>query len=55
MPEVKTEALDEKLAENFSEVTVETLVTFLSEMKAETLIDTLAARLTQFSRNVKRH
>ena len=46
MPEVKTEALDDKLAEKLADVTVETLVTLLSVMKAEALMDTPAARLT---------
>ena len=43
---MKTEALDDKLAEKLAEVTVETLVTLLSEMKAEALMYTPAARLT---------
>ena len=46
MPEVKTKALHEKLAEKLTEVTVDTLITLLSEMKTEALIDTPAARLT---------
>ena len=47
---MKTEALDEKLAEKLAEVTVETLVTLLSEIKAGALMDTPAARLTDVER-----
>ena len=40
MPEVKTEALDDKVAENLAEVTVATLLALLSEIKAEVLMNT---------------
>ena len=46
MPEVNTEALDDKWAEKLAEVKVETLVTLLPEIKAEGFIKTLAATLT---------
>ena len=46
MPEVITEALDDKLAEKLEEVKVKTLVTLLTETKAKALMNTLAARLT---------
>ena len=46
MPEVNTEALDDKWAEKLAEVKVETLVTLLPEIKAEALMNTLTARLT---------
>ena len=46
MPDVNTEALDDKLAEKLAEVKVESLVTLLTEIKAEALMNTLAARLT---------
>ena len=45
MPELKTEALDDKLALTLTKVNVDTLVTLLSEIRAEALMDTLAARL----------
>ena len=35
MPEVNTEALNDKLAEKLAEVKVETLVTLLTETEAE--------------------
>ena len=43
---MKSEALDDKMAETLTEVKVDTLVTLLSEIKAEALMDTLAARVT---------
>ena len=43
---MKTEALDDKLAETLTEVKVDTLVTIVSEIKVEALMDALAARLT---------
>ena len=43
---MKTEALDDKLAETLTEVKVDTLVTLLSQIKGDALMDTLAARLT---------
>ena len=46
MPEVKTKALHDKLAEKLAEVKVATHVTLLSERKAEALLDTPPARLT---------
>ena len=46
MPEVKTKALHDKLAEKLGEVKFETHVTLLSERKAEALMDTPTARLT---------
>ena len=46
MPEVITEALDDKWAEKLAEVKVETLVTLLPQIKAEALRNTLAARPT---------
>ena len=46
MAEVKTKALQDKLAEKLAKVKVETHVTLLSERKAEALMDTPPARLT---------
>ena len=46
MPEVKTKALHDKLAEKLADVNFETHVTLLSERKAESLMDTPPARLT---------
>ena len=48
MPEVNTEALDDKLAEKLAEVKLEMLVTLLTEIKAEALMKTgcRAVRLT---------
>ena len=46
MPEVKTKALHDKLAEKLADVKFETHVTLLSERKAESLMDTPPARLT---------
>ena len=46
MPEVKTKALHDILAEKLGEVKFETHVTLLSERKAEALMDTPSARLT---------
>ena len=43
---MKTEALDDKLAETLSEIKVDTLVTLLSEIRAKALMETLGARLT---------
>ena len=43
---MKTEALDDKLAQTLTEVKVYRLVTLLSEVRAEALMDTLNARLT---------
>ena len=43
---MKTEALDDKLAEKLAEVKFETLVTLPCEKKAEALMDTVADRLT---------
>ena len=43
---MKTEALDDKLAETLTEIKVDTLVTLLSEIRAKALMHTLAARLT---------
>ena len=43
---MKTEALDDKLAETLPEIKVDTLVTLLSEIRAKALMHTLAARLT---------
>ena len=43
---MKTESLDEKLAQTLTEVKVDTLVTLLSKVRAEALMDTLNARLT---------
>ena len=40
MPELKTEALDDKVAENLKEVKVATLLTLLFEIKAEVLMNT---------------
>ena len=40
MPEVKTEALDDKVAEKLAEVKVATILFLLSEIKAEVLINT---------------
>ena len=40
MPELKTEGLDEKVAENLAEVKVATLLTLLFEIKAEVLMNT---------------
>ena len=45
MPEVKTKALHDKLAQKLAEVKNETHLTLLSERKAKALIDTLPARL----------
>ena len=42
---MKTEALDDKLAQTLKKVKVDTLVTLLSKIKADALMDTLAARL----------
>ena len=42
---MKTEALDDKLAETLTEVKVDTLDTLLPEIRAKALIDTLGARL----------
>ena len=46
MPEVKTKALHDILAEKLAEVNFETHVTLLSERKAEALMDTPSGRLT---------
>ena len=43
---MKTEALNEKLAETLTEIKVDTLVTLLSEIRATALMQTLAASLT---------
>ena len=43
---MKTEALDDKLAETLTENKGDTLVTLLAEIRAQALMDTLAARLT---------
>ena len=43
---MKTEALDDKLAETLTEIQVDTLVTLHSEIRATALMQTLAARLT---------
>ena len=43
---MKTEALDDKLAETLTEIKFDTLVTLLSEIRAKSLMHTLAARLT---------
>ena len=43
---MKTEALDDKLAETLTEIKVDMLVTLLSEIRAKALMQTLAARLT---------
>ena len=43
---MKSEALDDKLAETLTEIKVDTLVTLLSEIRAKVLMQTLAARLT---------
>ena len=43
---MKTEALDDKLAEKLAQVKFETLVTLPCEKKAEALMDRLAYRLT---------
>ena len=43
---MKTETLDDKLAQTLTEVKVDRLVTLLSEVRAEALMDTLDARLT---------
>ena len=40
MPEVNTEALDDKVAEKLAEVKVATLLALLSEIKAEVLMNT---------------
>ena len=40
LPELKTEALDDKVAENLEEVKVVTLLTLLFEIKAENLMNT---------------
>ena len=46
LPEVKTKALHDKLAEKLGEVKFELHVTLLSERKAKALMDTPPARLT---------
>ena len=46
MPEVKTKALHDILAEKLAEVKFETHFTLLCERKAEALMDTSSARLT---------
>ena len=46
MPNVKTKALHDILAEKLPEVKFETHVTLLSERKAEALMDTPSARIT---------
>ena len=46
MPEVKTKALHDILAEKLAEVKFERHVTLLSERKAEALMHTPSARLT---------
>ena len=46
MPEVKTKALDDKLAKRLGGLKIKTFFTLLSEIKGEALIDTLAARPT---------
>ena len=43
---MKTEELDDKLAETLTEIKFDTLVTLLSEIRAKALMNTLAARLT---------
>ena len=40
MPELKTEALDDKVAENLAEVKVATLLTLLFEIKDKVLMNT---------------
>ena len=40
LPELKTDALDEKVAESLAEVKVATLLTLLFEIKAEVLMNT---------------
>ena len=40
MPEVKTEALDDKVVEKLAEVKVATLLALLSEIKSEVLMNT---------------
>ena len=40
MPEVKNEALDDKVTEKLAEVKVATLLTLLSEIKNEVLMNT---------------
>ena len=40
MPEVKNEALDDKVAEKLAEIKVATLLTLLSEIKNEVLMNT---------------
>ena len=40
MPELKTEALDDKVGENLAEVKVATLLTLLFEIKAAVLMNT---------------
>ena len=44
MPEVKNEALDDKVAEKLAEVKVATLLTLLSEIKNEVLMNTSIGR-----------
>lgn len=46
MPEVKTKALDDKLAKRLGGLKIKTFLTLLSEIKGEALIDTLAVRPT---------
>ena len=42
---MKTEELDDKLAETLTEIKVDTLVTLLSEIRGKALMETLAARI----------
>ena len=54
MPEVKTKALHDKLAEKFAEVKVETHVILLCQGKAEALMDTSPPRLTDVKIEIQR-
>ena len=54
MPEVKTKALHDILADKLGEVKFETHVTLLCERKAEALMDTTSARLTDMEIETQR-
>ena len=54
LPEVKTKALHDKLAEKFAEVKVETHVILFCQGKAEALMDTPPATLTDVKIEIQR-
>ena len=54
LPEVKTKALHDKLAEKFAEAKVETHVILLCQGKAEALMDTPPARITDVKIEIQR-